>query len=97
MSADSHNVLLIVKDPKVATFLSQNMRAVDVLAFGAATMGMRYDVVVVCDATDGESIDQTAMIRRWLDTSVKTRVVKGGTYVESYRRETPADPADPPI
>ena len=97
MSADRHSVLLVVKDPKVATFLSQNMRSVDVIPFGASAIGMRYDVIVVCDAADGESMGQTARIRNWLDTSIRPAVTKDGTYVESYRREASPEPADPPL
>ena len=95
MSADKA-VLLVVKDPKVATFLSQNMRSVDVCAFGQTKPGMRYDVVIVCDPADGDTADQTATIRRWLDSVVKTTVVPDGIYAESYRREAPPEPADPP-
>ena len=96
MSTADRQVLLVVKDAHVATFLSQNMRSVDVIAFGQSVIGMSYDVVVVCDPADSDSATRTAQVRNWLDTAVRTRVTHDGIYVESYRREAPPEPADPP-
>lgn len=79
----TRDILLLVKDPRVAAMLAQRLNNVEVANYGASLIGRQFRVVLALDVIDNPHT------RDWIEKVAKARVAKDGSFIEVGRTQAP--------